>query len=66
MIGLLTPKSGHVGDVVPQEEVVRALVPLQVVCPHHAEVAGEAEQAGAGPGLRAGRAQEDRGAMFGD
>ena len=56
MIGLLTPKSGHVGDVVPQEEVVRALVPLQVVCPHHAEVAGEAEQAGAGPGLGAGRA----------
>ena len=43
--GWHTSEFGHVGHIIPQEEVVSLLVPLHVVLTHHAEVTGEAEQA---------------------
>ena len=50
----------YVGNIVPEEEVVGVLVPAEVVQPDDGEVAGEAQEAGAGPRL-AGRGRAEAG-----
>ena len=50
----------YVGNIVPEEQVVGVLVPAEVVQPDDGEVAGEAQEAGAGPRL-AGRGQAEAG-----
>ena len=47
----LTSEFGHVGHIIPQEEVVSLLIPLHIVLTHHAEVTGEAEEARAASDL---------------
>ena len=50
----------YVGNIVPEEQVVGVLVPAEVVQPDDGEVAGEAQEAGAGPRL-AGRGRAEAG-----